>query len=292
MTGKQVVPCHWQEPTSGGPMLVASDTPAGRTRRGVVTRGGPGGPALLAGPPIDDHHRTGSTSPRRCCGGPSGAPPPGIWHAASCLAYGGWSWTAGEDGAIEVLTEGAEEAAVHGAPALEAYCNALLAMIAHTERDPARAWPLVARARQVAAHHRFEFLVRQPDATRAHQQIAELEALVQHMHRHSATGSSALTTAARVSLHGEDPRRVDLPEARRRIALRGGRGGATCRPARRRRARRRRVSQPPPDCDGFASSARELSTADGHIRRFPVEVGAGEISAHVADARPRGRVVG
>jgi hypothetical protein len=26
------------------------------------------------------------------------------------------------------------------------------------------------------------------------------------------------------------------------------------------------VSQPPPDCDGFASSARELSTADGHIR--------------------------
>ena len=36
----------------------------------------------------------------------------------------------------EILTEGAEEAAVLGAPALEAYCCALLAMIAHTERDP------------------------------------------------------------------------------------------------------------------------------------------------------------
>jgi LuxR family maltose regulon positive regulatory protein len=203
--------------------------------------------------------------------------PPGIWHAASCLAYGGWSWTAGEEGAIEVLTEGAEEAAVHGAPALEAYCSALLALIAYTERDPARAWPLVARARQVAADHRLErapglamvsamqalasastgdprtavdswqrartqiaqlevvsgwanvqtrvalvhaslllgdrlgaetmlreareFLVRQPDATRAHQQIAALEELVQNTRRHSATGSSALTTAELRVLH-------------------------------------------------------------------------------------------
>jgi LuxR family maltose regulon positive regulatory protein len=203
--------------------------------------------------------------------------PPGIWHAASCLAYGGWSWTAGEDGAIEVLTEGVEEAAVHGAPALEAYCSALLAMIAHTERDPARAWPLAARARQVAAEHRLdrapglamvsamhalasastgdpraaaesrqrartqlaqlevvsgwanvqtrialthtslllgdrigaetmlrearEFLVRQPDATRAHQQVAALEELVQSTRRHSALGFSALTTAELRVLH-------------------------------------------------------------------------------------------
>jgi LuxR family maltose regulon positive regulatory protein len=203
--------------------------------------------------------------------------PPGIWHAASCLAYGGWSWTAGDDSAIEVLTEGAEEAAVHGAPALEAYCSVLLAMIAYTERDLARAWPLVARARRVAADHGLErapgmamvsamhalasastgdpeaagdswqrartqlaqlevvsgwanvqtrvalahtslllgdrigaetmlreaheFLVRQPDATRAHQQIAGLEELVQHMRRHSTTGSSALTTAELRVLH-------------------------------------------------------------------------------------------
>jgi LuxR family maltose regulon positive regulatory protein len=203
--------------------------------------------------------------------------PPGIWHAASCVAYGGWSWTAGDDGAVDVLTEGAEEAAVHGAPALEAYCSALLGMIAHTERDPARAWPLVARARQVAADHGLErapgmamvsamhalasastgdpltakdswqrartqlaqlkvvsgwanvqtrialahtslllgdrigaetmlreaheFLVPQPDATRARQQIAELEELVQHVRRHSGTGSTALTTAELRVLH-------------------------------------------------------------------------------------------
>jgi LuxR family maltose regulon positive regulatory protein len=46
-----------------------------------------------------------------------------------------------------------------------------------------------------------EFLVRQPDATRAHQQIAGLEELVQHMRRHSTTGSSALTTAELRVLH-------------------------------------------------------------------------------------------
>jgi LuxR family maltose regulon positive regulatory protein len=40
-----------------------------------------------------------------------------------------------------------------------------------------------------------EYLVRQPDATRAHQQIAELDGLVQNLRRHSGTGSSALTTA-------------------------------------------------------------------------------------------------
>ena len=64
--------------------------------------------------------------------------PHGIWHAASCLAYGVWSWTVGDDVAVEVLTEGADEAAVLGAPALEAYCTAMLALIAHSEGDPAR----------------------------------------------------------------------------------------------------------------------------------------------------------
>ena len=203
--------------------------------------------------------------------------PPGIWHAASCIAFGGWSWTAGDDGAIDVLTEGAEEAAVLGAPALEAHCCVLLAMIAYTERDPARAWPLVTRARRVAADHGLErapgmamvsamaglasastgdpdgaraswqlarnqlamlkdlsgwanvqtrvalahtslllgdrigaettlseaheFLIRMPDASRALQQVAELDALVQNLRRHSATGGSALTTAELRVLH-------------------------------------------------------------------------------------------
>jgi LuxR family maltose regulon positive regulatory protein len=82
--------------------------------------------------------------------------PPGIWHAASCLAYGAWSWTVGDDIAVKVLTEGAQEAAALGAPALEAYCTAMLAMIAHTEGDSARAWSLAARARQVAVDHGLE----------------------------------------------------------------------------------------------------------------------------------------
>jgi len=203
--------------------------------------------------------------------------PPGIWHAASCLAYGVWSFTAGDDRAVAVLTEGAEEAGVFGAPALEAYCDAVLAMIAHTQRDPGRAWPLVARVRRLAADHGLErapgmaivsamhalasastgdphaakdswqlartqlaqlkdlsgwanvqtrvalahtsvllgdrigaetmlrevreFLVRQPDATQAHKQVAGLEELVQSMRRHSAIGPSALTTAELRVLH-------------------------------------------------------------------------------------------
>jgi LuxR family maltose regulon positive regulatory protein len=82
--------------------------------------------------------------------------PPSIWHAASCLAFGVWSWTVGDETAAEILTEGAEEAAVLGAPALEAYCTAMLALIAHSERDPARAWALVTRARRVAADNGLE----------------------------------------------------------------------------------------------------------------------------------------
>jgi LuxR family maltose regulon positive regulatory protein len=203
--------------------------------------------------------------------------PPGIWHAASCLQYGGWCWTAGDDGAIEVLGEGAEEASVYGAPALEAYCCAVLAFIAYTERDPARAWSLAGRAGRVETEHGLvrapglamvsamealgsasmgepeaasegwqrartqlaqmevasgwanvqtrialahvsrllgdrigaemmlreshDYLVRQPDAMRAHQQIAELEGLVKNMRRYSGTGSSALTTAELRVLH-------------------------------------------------------------------------------------------
>jgi LuxR family maltose regulon positive regulatory protein len=82
--------------------------------------------------------------------------PPGIWHAAACLAYGAWSWTVGDDNATKVLTEGAEEAAVLGAPALEAYCTAMLGMIAFADDDPARAWTLAARARDVAMGHGLE----------------------------------------------------------------------------------------------------------------------------------------
>jgi LuxR family maltose regulon positive regulatory protein len=203
--------------------------------------------------------------------------PPGIWHAASCLAYGVWSWTVGDDVAVKVLTEGAAEAKVFGAPALEAYCTAMLAMIAHSEGDTARGASLARSARTVAvdnglehapgmavvsamcalaaaskgdaqaaradwhlaraqlallkdlsgwanvqtrvalAHtslllgdrigtetllrEAHEFLIRQPDAARAHHQVAKLEELVRHLRRHSAIGSSALTTAELRVLH-------------------------------------------------------------------------------------------
>jgi LuxR family maltose regulon positive regulatory protein len=46
-----------------------------------------------------------------------------------------------------------------------------------------------------------EYLVRQPDAVRAHRQVAELEELVRQMHRHSTFGSSSLTTAELRVLH-------------------------------------------------------------------------------------------
>jgi LuxR family maltose regulon positive regulatory protein len=79
--------------------------------------------------------------------------PPGIWHAASCLAYGAWSWTVGDDDAVKALTEGAEEARVFGAAALEAVCAALLGMIAHAEGDFAAAARWAARARRIIDEH-------------------------------------------------------------------------------------------------------------------------------------------
>lgn len=82
--------------------------------------------------------------------------PPGIWHAASCLAYAGWSWTAGDEGAAEVLGEGIEEAAVYGAIAIEAHSCGLLAMIAYAERDLARGRSVADRALRVAADHGLE----------------------------------------------------------------------------------------------------------------------------------------
>lgn len=203
--------------------------------------------------------------------------PPSIWHAASCLAFGVWSWTVGDETAAKILAEGAEEAAVLGAPAIESLCTAMLALIAHSEHDPARAWALVTRARRVAADHGLErapgqalvsamhalaaassgdpdgakrawqlartqlavlkdlsgwanvqtrvalghaslllgdrvgaetvlreareFLVRQPDAVRAHAQVAELEDLLQQVQRHTTSGSSSLTTAELRVLH-------------------------------------------------------------------------------------------
>lgn len=203
--------------------------------------------------------------------------PPSIWHAASCLAFGVWSWTVGDENAAEILTEGAEEAAVLGAPALEAYCTAMLALIAYSEHDRTRAWTLVTRAQRVAADHGLEwapgmalvsamhalaaassgdpdtakrawqlartqlavlkdlsgwanvqtrvalghaslllgdrmgaetvlreareFLVRQPDAVRAHAQIAELASLTRQVQRHTTSGSSSLTTAELRVLH-------------------------------------------------------------------------------------------
>jgi LuxR family maltose regulon positive regulatory protein len=82
--------------------------------------------------------------------------PHGIWHAGSCLPYAMWSWTVGDDIAVEVLTEGAEEAAVLGAPAVEAYCTAMLALIAHFEGDTARSASLARTARRIAVDNRLE----------------------------------------------------------------------------------------------------------------------------------------
>jgi LuxR family maltose regulon positive regulatory protein len=223
-----------------------------------------------------------------------GGLPPGIWHAASCLAYGGWCWTAGDDEAVEVLVEGAEEASVYGAPALEANCCAVLALIAYTDRDTARAWSLAGRAARVARTHGLvrapgmalvsameavwsastgdpdaaqdgwkraktqlaqievasgwanvhtrlalahvslllgdrigaetmlresrEYLVRQPDATRAHRQIADLEGLVHNLRRHSGSGSSALTTAELRVLH-HLPTNLTLAEIGARLCV-------------------------------------------------------------------------
>jgi LuxR family maltose regulon positive regulatory protein len=203
--------------------------------------------------------------------------PPGMWHAASCLVYGVWSWTVGDDDAVEVLAEGAAEAAVLGAPTMEATCTAVLALIAHAEGDLGRARSLAAHARRLLVDHGLErapsmavitaahalaaastgdaptaqsdwylaraqlayfkdvsgwanvqarvalartslllgdrmgaetmlrevreYLVRQPDAVRAHRQVAELEELVRQMHRHSTFGSSSLTTAELRVLH-------------------------------------------------------------------------------------------
>jgi LuxR family maltose regulon positive regulatory protein len=67
-----------------------------------------------------------------------------------------WSWTVGDDIAVEVLTEGAEEAAVLGAPAVEAYCTAMLALIAHFEGDTARSASLARTARRIAVDNRLE----------------------------------------------------------------------------------------------------------------------------------------
>jgi LuxR family transcriptional regulator, maltose regulon positive regulatory protein len=203
--------------------------------------------------------------------------PPGIWHAASCLAYGVWSWTVGDDDAVEVLTEGAEEARVFGAGALEAPCAALLGMIAHAEGDVATAARWAARAQRIVDEHDLgrtpgkivvsalcallsavtgdvdtarsdwqlartqlalfkgvfgwadvwvrvmlantslllgdrlgaetllrearDHLVLQPDAVRAIAQVDKLSENARHLRRHTAIGSSALTTAELRVLH-------------------------------------------------------------------------------------------
>ena len=73
---------------------------------------------------------------------------PGIWHAAACMTYGAWSWTAGDDGACTLLAEGAEEARIFGGPSVEAQCRALLAMIAFSRGETAiaRSYTEAARA--------------------------------------------------------------------------------------------------------------------------------------------------
>ena len=40
-----------------------------------------------------------------------------------------------------------------GAPTAEAYCTSMLALIAHAEKEPGRAWALAGRAHRIAADH-------------------------------------------------------------------------------------------------------------------------------------------
>ena len=82
--------------------------------------------------------------------------PPGIWHAGSCLALGAWAWALGEDAATEVIQEGIDEAAVLGAPVLEAYCSAVRSMMAHTQGDAAASRSLARRARRLATENGLE----------------------------------------------------------------------------------------------------------------------------------------
>jgi LuxR family transcriptional regulator, maltose regulon positive regulatory protein len=56
-------------------------------------------------------------------------------------------------------------------------------------------------AAEVMLREAHDFLAQQPDATQAHRQVAKLEELVGHLHRHSTIGSSALTTAELRVLH-------------------------------------------------------------------------------------------
>ena len=218
--------------------------------------------------------------------------PPGIWHAASCLAYGVWLWTVGDPAAVAILTGGAEEASVHGAPAMEANCTALLAAIAFAEHDATRGSTLATRAKAIASQHLLErapgqailsavaalaaatrgeaetaraesnlargqlaqlkdlsgwanvqtrialghtavllgdrigaetmvgelheFLVQQPDASRARRQLEELETLVGHMHRAATIGASSLTTAELRVLHYL-PTNLSLADIGRRL---------------------------------------------------------------------------
>jgi LuxR family maltose regulon positive regulatory protein len=66
------------------------------------------------------------------------------------------AWAASDDRAVQVLTEGAREAAVVGAPAIEANCTAALAMIAHATGDTASAISLTASARRLLVEHGLE----------------------------------------------------------------------------------------------------------------------------------------
>ncbi len=203
--------------------------------------------------------------------------PPGAWHAGTCSAYGAWLWMVGDDSAADILAEGAEEAALFGAPSMQAACSAMLAIIAHSEGHPARAWVLADRAHRLAAEHDLlqgpymaivnavhalataaagdpessragwqlartqlaaladisgwmnvqtrvalahaslllgdktgaqtmvrelsQLLVNQPDAARAHRQLAEIEEHAGRLRHHSAIGASSLTTAELRVLH-------------------------------------------------------------------------------------------
>jgi LuxR family maltose regulon positive regulatory protein len=74
----------------------------------------------------------------------------------------------GDEAAVKLLTEGAEEAAVFHAPAMEANCTAVLALIAHASGDDTRARALAAHARHLLVDHRLERAPLMAAVTTAH----------------------------------------------------------------------------------------------------------------------------
>jgi LuxR family maltose regulon positive regulatory protein len=83
--------------------------------------------------------------------------PPGIWHVVAAVTHGELSFALGDDEtAMALFAEGAAEAKVAGATALEATCRANLAAAYGWAGDWASAVPLARAARELIREHGLE----------------------------------------------------------------------------------------------------------------------------------------